>query len=776
MQQSFNSGELSPRLGGRVDLEKYSSGLDTCLNFKIHPHGGASRREGFKYIAGTKTNASESRLIPFEYSVTQAYVIEMGDEYLRFYKDGGQIVAPDAPDAWVTATDYVDGDFVEESSTTYRCVEAHTSGTFATDLAAGKWVASEIYEIASPWPESAIWYVRFAQTADIMYLVHPDYAPRKLTRTGHTSWTLSTVTFEWGPWRDINDTEITLDAGATTGNDKALVASADFFDDDHVGAYFKMYSGYVKVTAVTDAQNAVCDVIDDLTEHTATADWYESAWSDYRGWPHTVTFFEERLVFGGNDSQPQTIWMSQTGDYENFDVSSPVVDTDAVTYTLAADQVNVIRWLKSAKRLLIGTSGGEWWATGSTDNEAISPSSVLVRRETTFGSDPTDPVLVGNAVLMSQKPGRKVREFAYQDYEYVGRDLIVLSEHLLSQYSIIDLAYQQSPDQILWIVRSDGSMISLTYMPEHDVYGWHRHTTSGEFESVTTIPGTSEDELWAIIKRSVNGSDVRYVERLDAAYAGGDVDDTFWVDSALSYSGDTMTITDIDLEDPLKITGASVPFSDDDVVQFSGISGTTELNGNRYIVDNKTATTFTVKTLAGVDVDGTSGFTAWTSGGTVKKVVLSVSGLSHLEGETVSILGDGGQQPDATVSSGAITMSQYVNEVQVGLSYTSDLKTLRLHNPGGKRGLQGRTKRIHKCVVRVYNTIGFKAGKDVDTLEEIKFRDSDDPLGQPPDLYTGDKDVWFPEGYDTQGQVLIRQDAPLPLTVLAIIPEYEVDY
>jgi len=772
IQPSFNSGELSPRLGGRVDLEKYASGLDTCLNFKIHPHGGASRREGFRYIAETKTSAKESRLIPFEYSVSQAYMIEVGDEYLRFYMDGGQIVAPSSPDAWVTATDYIDGDFVTQAATVYRCVEGHTSGVFADDLTAGKWVASTIYELQSPWTEDDLTYIRYAQTADIMYIVHPDYKPRKLTRTGHRDWTLTEVTFEWGPWRDINDSAITLNAGAVTGTGIALVASAAFFDADHVGAYFKMHSGYVLVTTVTDSTNAVCTVIDDMTAHTATTDWYESAWSDYRGWPHTVTFFEERLVFGGNDSQPQTLWFSKTTDYESFDISSPLVDTDACAYTLAADQVNVIRWLKSGKRLLIGTSGGEWWATGSTDNEAISPSSILVRRETTFGSEPVDPVLVGNAVLMAQKPGSKVREFAYQDYEYVGRDLIVLSEHLFAQYSIIDMSYQQSPDQILWIVREDGALVALTYMPEHDVYGWHRHTTQGDFEAVATIPGDTQDELWVIVKRSVDDSDVRYVERLDPGFTGASVDETLWVDCGLDYEGDTMTITGITCADPVVVTGAANPFSDDDTVQFVGVGGTTELNGNRYTVSNGDGTTFELQS-DGVDVDG-SGFTAWTSGGTVRKVVSTISGLSHLEGETVSVLGDGGHQPDKTVASGSISLSRPANSVQVGLSYTSDMKTMRAEHP--QRSMQGKIKRIYKAIIRVFNTVGFQAGKDADTLEEMLFRDGDDYMGTPPDLYTGDKEFLFPEGYDTQGQVLIRQDAPLPLTVLAIIPEMEVDY
>jgi len=771
MQPSFNAGELSPRLGGRVDLEKYSSGLHTCLNFKVHPHGGVSRREGLRYVAETKESSTASRLISFEYSTAQTYIIEVGDGYLRFYMDGGQIVAPASPDAWVTATDYVDGDFVTESSTVYRCIEAHTSGTFATDLAALKWVASDIYELQAPWAAEDLSYIRYAQTADIMYIVHPDYRPYKLTRTGHRSWSLSAVTFLWGPWRDQNDTAITLDAGALTGSGIALVASAAFFDDDHVGAYFKMHSGYVEVTAVTDSTNAVCTVIEDLSAHTATTEWFESSWSDYRGWPHTVTFFEERLVFGGCDGQPQTLWFAQTTDYESFDISSPLVDTDACTYTLAADQVNVIRWLKSGKRLLVGTSGGEWWATGSTENETITPSSILVRRESTYGSDPIEPTLIGNAVLMAQKPGTKVREFAYQDYEYVGRDLIVLSEHLFSSNYIVDMAYQQSPDQILWVVRDDGLMAALTYMPEHDVYGWHRHSTTGEIESVATIGGDTEDELWLIVKRSINGTDKRYVERMDPSFTGTSVDECLWVDCGLDYVGDTMTITGITLADPIVIKGASVPFSDGNTVQFVDVGGTSEINGNRYTVANKTATTFTLQ-LDGSDVDG-SAFTAWTSGGTARKVVTTISGLSHLEGEEVAILGDGGEQPSKTVSSGAITLSTPANSVQVGLSYTSDLETLRLHSV--RQPMQGKTKRIYKVIIRVYNTVGFLAGKDVSTLDEALFREVDDLPGEPPALYTGDKELFFTEGYDTDGQILIRQQAPLPLTVLAIIPEAEVE-
>ena len=317
---NFTAGELSPRLDGRNDLSKYPSGCKTLENFIVYPHGSAARRSGSQFISEVKTSSKKTRLIPFEFSTTQTYILEFGDQYIRVYKDKGQV----------------------------------QSGGSAV-------------EISTPYLEAELFDLKFAQSADVLYICHPNHEVEKLSRTSHTSWTLADVDFTKGPMQDANTTTTTLNPGATAvGTGVSLAASATTginsgsgFQSTDVGRFVFLHGGYAKITGVTDTTNATIEILTTLSASTATADWRLGAFSDTTGHPSCVTFFEQRLVFAGTTNQPQTVFFSKSGDYENMDanIGGTIADSDAIIYTIASNQVNAIRFMTATRTLIIGTEG-----------------------------------------------------------------------------------------------------------------------------------------------------------------------------------------------------------------------------------------------------------------------------------------------------------------------------------------------------------------------------------------------------------------------------------
>lgn len=795
---NFTAGELTPLLEARVDLAQYTNGCRTVSNFLIHPQGGVYRRGGTQYISGVKTNSKKVRLVPFEFSVSQAYVLEFGENYIRFYANQGQVVSG-SPSAAV------------ELTTTYA--------------------ESELFEL------------QFAQSADILYITHPNHAPAQLTRTAATTFTIADTVFEDGPWLDENIETTTLTPSATTGT-ITITASAttginggDGFQSTDVGRLVRIghvagawaastsYSvgdvvrnndniykairagtsagsggpsgegdaivdgsvtweyvedggvrwGYAEITAITSTTLVDATVKEDFGGTSAETSWRLGAW--YGGsYPGSVAFYEQRLFFAGSTDNPQTLWGSKSGDYTNFTPGS--LDDDGVTYTIATDQVNAIRWLSPGKVLAIGTAGGEFKVSASTNEEALTPTNVRVVRETSYGSANILPQRVGEVVLYTQRAGRKIREFVYQFQTdgFVSPDLTLLAEHI-TQTGIVEVEYQQEPDSIVWCVLTDGSLAALTYQREQKVVGWHKHIIGGSsdaagtasvVESIAVIPGAEDDEVWVSVKRYVNGGEVRYIELLkEGLDATASEEDAFFVDSGLTLDT-SYAITGATQADPVVVTTSSAHgLSNGEYIDIRGVAGMTELNGKRFIVNNVTSTTVELQDKDSTDIDGT-GYTAYISGGTVREAVTTISGLSHLEGESVSILANGAVQASKTVSSGSITLDTRASIVHAGLAYTSQLETQRIEAGSLDGTAQGKIKRIHEVILRIYRSLGIEVGRRDGEIDVIPFRDSSDAMDAAPALFSGDLRVDFSEGFDRKGTVYFRQQQPLPLTVLGV--------
>ena len=656
---SFVSGEFSPKMDGRTDFEKYSSGAKTLENFLVHPQGAATRRVGTQFIAEVKSSAAKTRLIPFEFSTTQTYVLEFGNNYIRFFKDKGQIL----------------------------------SGGLA-------------YEISSPYLTAELFDIKFAQSADVMYITHPNHEVMKLSRTGHTAWTLAEVEFTDGPYLATNTTTTTLTpASASVGTGVNITASAvtginggTGFQTTDVGRIISFNSGKAKITARTSTTVVVCTITTAFASTAATAAFNLGAFSDTTGHPSCVSFFEQRLVFAGTTDEPQTIFFSAAGDYENMTTGTNA--DDAMVYTIAANQVNAIRYMKAVRTLVVGTTGGEYTVSADGTDASITPTNITIKRQSSYGSANVDAIPAGNAILFLQKAKRKIRELQYNfDSDgYQAPDLTILNE-TVTDTGINEMSYQQEPGSNIWCVRDDGVLACLTYQRSENVIAWSRHIFGGAFgsgravcESIASISGTlTEDEVWVIVKRTVNGATKRYVECFsDFDFDETDANDFKFLDSHLSYSGSATT---------------------------------------------------------------------------------TLSGLAHLEGQTVSILADGSAHANKTVSSGAITLDRSATKACVGLSYDSILQTMRIEGGAAEGTSQGKTKRISKVVLRLFETVGVKVGPSLTNLETIPFRTTSSLLSNPVDtLLSGDKEIEFNDDYNSDGFIFIKQDQPLPCSILAIYP------
>jgi hypothetical protein len=657
-----------------------------------------------------KDSSNLGRLIPFEFSTQQAYILEFGDQYIRFYKDGGVILSGGTP-----------------------------------------------YEISSPYADTDLSGIAFAQSADVLYIANASYAPRKLSRTSDTTWTLEEIEFATPPFQDEQVSTTTMTASAASGSGITLTASAATFQSDHVGAYVRFietlesyytewaagtgYSsgaqvqlngnlyiatntatsgtkapvhtsgtisdggvnwtyqnsgeGYAQITAFTDDQNVTADVIVSLgtTSTSGTVRWSISSWNAVDGYPQAVTFFEDRLWWGGSTNFPQTLWASKSGDYENH--MTGINDDDALRYTIGSQEVNSIQSLVPGKVLFVGTAGNEFIVAASSRDEAITPSNIRITPQTSRGSAFIRPFKIDNAVLFVQRSGRRLREFIYnfQNDSYVSPSMTLLAEHIMLD-AAVDMTFQQEPYQIFWIPTSTGELLGFTYERSEDVVAWHTHQVGGVVESVATIPhwDGDQDVTFLLVNRTIDGNTVRYVEYIEK-YLEDDY--AFFLDSGLTYDGSPAT---------------------------------------------------------------------------------TITGLDHLEGETVSVITDGATHPDRVVASGEITLNIEASIVSVGLGFTSKVVTMPLDGGSSDGTSQGKVQRVHELVMRLNNTgPGIQYGTEENNLATYYTRGSDDLMDEPVPLFTGDTEILhMPSGYEQSPSLVVTHNTPLPCILVALMPQIRV--
>ena len=823
---SFNTGQVSPLLEARADFEKYGSSCRLLENMFVTVQGPAIKRPGTEYIATAK--AGKIRLIPFEFSTDDAYILEFGDNYIRFYLDGAQILTE---------------------------------------------VGGPPVEIATQHETGDLFNIQFVQTDNDMYIVDNENPPQILTRTSHTDWSIRNVPFTRGPFLPENDLDISITPSGTAGN-ITLTCSAEIFKSGHKGSlwaieqvrgssivsgtftsnsgtsedspfFMGLYSfttsgsgtgtvtlqrstnggisyrnalapltdqlfdnpaefeedgaqyrvvrsgsgngedivytftiadnfnkGVVEITKVVSSTVARASVITELADTSATTTWREGYWSDYRGWPGTLTFHQQRLVYGGSDSFPQELWFGEQNpdDYANF--LEGTLDTAAFTFALEGQ--NPIRWMLSQDYLLIGTSGscGKWGEQG----KSATPTSPSFQKQTRNGAAAIMALFAGDDIIYVERGGRKVRRFGFdlQSDKYLSPELTVLSPEITDS-GIINADSQLRPNPILWCALNNGEIATLTHQLEQSVIAWTKQVTDGDFESVAVISsGEEEDEVWVSVKRVINGNTNRYIEQFQPNDWGSDDDDLYFVDSGLTYDeGAAITVTGATQADPGVITAGTHGFSDGDQVLFSDVGGMIELNGNVYTVASSDADTFELKDATDTWDYDTSGFTAYTSGGSVQQVEDTFAGLDHLEGETVKVWADGIVLSDEVVVNGVVTIDVASSIVAIGLPYTAKIETLPIRIDPQDIALN---KKIQRLWVDLYKSgaFSFGPGSTADLTTVNMWQESTLTAKQP--LYTSTRKMkqfaFTYAGYVKQ-TVFLQSDQPVPLTIRAIVAEIE---
>ena len=802
-QNSFDGGEWSPLTYGRSDLQRYKSALATCLNYVSTAQGGLTRRPGTRYVANTKNNQLV-RLVPFEFSVTQAYVLEFGAGYIRFYTNDGQLLAGGAqayyPSGGVTFTvvgglvnktshglvdgtpvaftstgalptginsgvtyyvtnatantfkvsatvggtaitmsgtptgsatvhrAYSPGDLISSSGVTYYCIAA-TYGNVPPNATYWLPQTDGIYEIPSPYTASDLADLSFVQSADVLFVTHKAYAPRKLSRFGPTNWTFTNHTINDGPYDRLNTTATTLTSSATTGT-ATLTASAvagingnTGFSANDVGRIVRLKVGsawaWGTITAYTSSTVVTVSWQTTVGGTTASSMWRLGVWYGAEGvsasanYPAVVTFHQDRLTFAGSPNYPNRLDASNSSDYENFSptqADGTVVDSNSLGFSFNSAKVNAIQWLRSDQSgLLAGTASGEWVVAPSTAQNALTPTNVTAKQVTSIGSANVTPLGVGKCTLYIQRTKRKVREMT-STYTLGGTsfdtpDISLISEHL-TKTGIKQMAAQLAPHPVVWFVRNDGALVAMSYDKEASIIAWHQHSLGGYsdaaqtappiVESVATIPApsTDRDQVWVSVQRFVNGATVRTIELLQKYWEDGDaMPDAFFVDCGATYSGGATT---------------------------------------------------------------------------------TVTGLTWLIGQTVSVLADGSVHPTCVVdNTGKITLQRSASKVQVGLGYASTGKTMRIEAGAADGSAQGKLKRIHRAVFRFFQSVGLNVQSTNGTAFPEPWRTSADKMDNPVALFTGDKRWAWDGSYELEGQVTWTQTDPLPSNVLMVVAQLE---
>lgn len=829
LQSSFNAGELSPLLFGRVDVAKYKNGLATMLNLIPLIQGGLVRRPGTYYVAPTKANGV-ARLLDFEFSTTQAYIIEAGASYMRFYMNHGAITdlsltitnITQASVAVVsyTGTDPTSGDDVEISGVVgmtqvngrrFTITNVNTvANTFEltgvgggnidstgfTAYASGG-TAARVYEIATPYAAADLFKLRVAQSADTMYICCKGYAPRKLTRSGHASWTLSVVAFLDGPYLPVNTSATTITPNATSGQ-ISLTATGAIFTAGEEGRLVRIKNGanwgYCNLTNIVNNAYATANVISNFAGNNATTSWRFGVWSNVTNYPAAVCFSEDRLCFGGSTNYPQRVDASNSGDYENFAPTAAdgtVTDSNAIAVTLNANDVNAIRWLQEdEKGLLIGTVGGEWILAPASSANPLSPTNVKATRSTTFGSADLSPIKAGKGTLYMQRAGRKLRELAYlfQVDGFRAPDMTTLSEHI-TLGGIVDMAYQQETQSLIWMPRADGILVGFTYERDQEVLAWHRHQIGGWYdadqmqkakcESVAAIPAPdgTRDEVWMVTNRYIAGATRRYVEYMTKPWEHGDRQaESVHMDSAITLRNNIAAVlvpgTGANVADSTNVpfnTGSAI-FTANDVHRY--IHYDYNAANGAYQRGSAIITNFTSNTAVRCNIlYPWPNLTNVASGGW-RMTVTQVNGAWHMQGDQVRVFADGATQPNQTVNSttSTVNLSYPASIVTLGYGYQSDGQRMRDEAGSADGSAQTKIRRNHRVGFRFLDTLGVQIGPTFNNMTQKVFRTSADPASVAPPLFTGDKIYEWEGDYDTEGNICFRQDQPEPMTLLAIAP------
>jgi hypothetical protein len=804
LKTSFAGGVMSPEMFGRIDDQKFQSGAAKLRNFIALPQGPAENRAGFGFVRAAKSNSVQCRLIPFTFNTTQTMVLEMGAGYFRFHTNGSTLLAG-SPAAYNNATSYSVGALVSRTGVNYYCISATTGNTPPN---ATYWypLPSDAYEIPNPFAAADLFDIHYVQSADILTFTHPNYLPRELRRLGATNWTMTSINFNapiaaptgvsvsvtWPTPGDGYNFYYQVTAVATDGFSESVASSSALGTNNlyQTGAtntiswsavsgasrykVFKLQGGIYGYIGQTDGLSIVDDNI--APDLSITPKIYNNDFTSSGNYPSAVSYFEQRRCFAGTINEPQKIWMTRSGTESDMSYSIPTRDDDRIEFRVAAREANTIRHIIPLTQLLLLTAAAEW-RVSSVNSDVVTPSSISVRPQSYVGASNVQPAIINNSLVYCAARGGHVRELGYswQSNGFITGDLSLRAAHLFDTYELVDMCYSKAPHPIIWFVSTSGDLIGLTYIPEQQLGAWHHHDTDGVFESCTVVAEGGEDVLYVVVKRTVNGSTVRYIER-QASRVFENVEECFFVDSGLTYNGTnttavTMTVTGGTTwgpADSLTITASSATFAYPATTDVGDAIVLTGTDGTQYrILINATSSTTVATGRVDKVIPAALRSTATTSWSFARN---SISGLSHLEGKTVNILTDGAVHPQRVVTSGSIDLERAATIVTVGLPIIADMQTLPMAAQIDAGFGQGRVKNVNKAWLRVFQSSGIFIGPNENNLVEAKQR-STEPYGTAPALKSQEILIVLTPTWADSGQVFVRQSDPLPLTLVGMTLE-----
>lgn len=831
---NFGAGELSERLFGRTDEAKYYDGCAAMRNMVPMPQGGSTRRPGSMFVAPNQDQANPCQLLPFQFSTVQAYVLELFGGGAHVYRNDGQVQSGGSP---VTITlPYAAGDLAALGYTQSDDILFLTHWTYSprqisrtSDTA---WSTGILVFLDGPYfdvnatpttmtPSGSSGSITVTasgttginggagfQAGDVGRFL-------RMRQSGLWAWMIITAV------TDSTHVVATVQPAVNNGAWEALDGAAwkpnytypTFVIITNGGAAYQATTGGTTSSSNPPTGTSTTGINDGtaiwkyVTNNIfATTQWALGKWSGVN--PGHCMFWQNRFCLGGTPTQPSALECSVTGDFFNFaptQSDGSVTAVNALSWVIEDDQVNAIRWLSpagsaQAMQLGIGTSGGEQILQGASTGAALSPTSVQAYRETGLGSAPNvRPTRVGKSILFFNRPGRKLHEwtFQWQVNGYVGPDLAVLAEHITrgaDDTGVTQVAYQQSPHGILWAIRGDGGLIGLTYLREQEVVAWHQHQLGGNYyggpprvESIACIPSPDQsyDELWLSVLRTINGTPVRFIEVMQRFFEGKPLENAWFPDAALAITlpAPAATITPTGfvniaskLNTPAFGGSGTLATSADTFSPTGSVNQLVRMTGGVLLITaytdarHVTATAILpMRHLAPV----ASG--SWT----MSPKQMTVSGLGHLTGEQVAVMGDGFDFGLLPVTAGAVTLSAPgASLVLAGLPVIPLLLTMPFEpQRAAAASSQGRLKRVDTLWARFFETVGGTYGVRqvdpmtfvvIDKTEDVLTRTGANLMDQPVPLLSGLRELKMPGGYDREAQILFTTSPVLPLTLLGI--------
>ncbi len=757
----FSAGEISPKLYGRFDLAAYYNGGRKVENFITQVTGPAFFRTGTVFASVTKGN-NPAFLHIFAITDALSFVLEFTNNTIRFYRNNG----------------------IVESS------------------------PGVAYEVTTPYLTSQLKELKFAQNGVDLYITHPSHPPKKLTYISATNWTFANhaaivkdksnfqimsaitnanpavVTYTGADTFANGDTVYIAGAGGMTQlNDKEftianLNTGANTFE--LVGIDSTGYGTYIASTGT----------VQKVTSNSASF----IAVGEY---PSAVTFYEQRLIYGGSTNKPQTLYFSRSGETSDFTIGTEV--DDGIIYTVAGDG-NTIKWLRgTSKFLAIGTFGDVLQATGGIDG-VITTTSISIKPTNSFGVADINPIGKGSQVFFVQRNKLILRsfEFDFQQDSYVPVDRNTIADHITVS-GITQIAYQEGRPNIVWATKNNGTLIGMTIEDAESVSGWHRHSTDGEVTSIISTPRTNNyNQLWLCVKRTIEGVETYFIEYLndpvifprredyienskaqdDSIYANLMFEaqkDYIHVDCSLSYYGNmsAFTIAPSVTTGSGTFTASGSTFSINDIGREIWRKSVTGMETGRGVI-----TGYTSATVVNMTVLETFNSTSAIPAGEWYFTSDNLTGLDHLEGKIVTVVADGGQHTQQVVTDGEIPLDRQASVVHVGLGYKAYLETTDIEGGGTNGPVQTKRKTIGEIGVRFLDTLYAKTGTGYYNLTQIEMRTASMRMDRPPLPYTGDdnvKNLNAPvsdreAGWARSQRVIICQDQPFPCNIQLVIP------